>query len=643
MRIHILFSAFLCVLVLSGCDPCCDTGDDDTSGDDDAADDDSDDDDDMSDDDAADDDSASDDDDAACESGDPATHPWELVQPGGIIVNDFEPWSTQTQIWYYTRIGSDRGLMGADDCATPEDCIHVDDGTIAVDVPTGWSGVWTSVLHTDAEAHSLEPSQVLGPAVTPVYQPTVTGVELDVLDGTGTLKVEFKDTVGAEVFAQTHTLSPPETVAVTSQLAQPVHLVNWLVDGTGSVEIGEMRLSLDSPEYTLPEAVFLWSYAHLYQTYDPATGLTRDRARWPASNYSSVQTMGTFALATAMGADLGYLDPAEATATVQQVWNAISAIPRHEPSGLLPHFVSNWDITENTEYSSVDTVIALVSLLVAQEMLGEDASGVRAMLADIDWDGLTAGGTQPVSMGFEHDGNDWVMLESSWDVFGSESFMISLVASATLGSAVDLDYVDPASPRTWDGSGFNDWMATLFFAMDRTDAWGVDWPAFLADSTCAQLCHHDESYWGDAGLFGHSASEIPEPWTVDPDQVSVYRAWGVGGYEDALTTIDEVGTPIFSPHYASLIMAEYPAQAERLWLYLIDQQAVFTPMNNVESFTVDETGEFTWNSLKGSWNLSLQTLGAARALYAVQQRDYPPYDVVRNDPYLGEGYTIMMP
>ena len=203
-------------------------------------------------------------------------------------------------------------------------------------------------------------------------------------------------------------------------------------------------------------------------------------------------------------------------------------------------------------------------------------------------------------------------------------------------------------------------MATLLFPMTGTD-WkkpsdagllpGNDWAKYRAAAAQYQLGFYRTvessiNAYSKYGVFGTSASEVPEPWTVAPDHR--YSAWGVGGHGDmkgvkrgpADTGTSLVGYPIVAPHYAAMIMADYPAEAERFFLFLMESIGIFSPLNNVESLGIDAKGVLHWNSLKGSWNLGLQALGAARALAG---KNYPPHSWYLKSPPLAKGYSLVMP
>ena len=50
--------------------------------------------------------------------------------------------------------------------------------------------------------------------------------------------------------------------------------------------------------------------------------------------------------------------------------------------------------------------------------------------------------------------------------------------------------------------------------------------------------------------------------------------------------------------------------------------------------------QIAWNALKGSWNLSLQTLGWGRLLVG---NDHPLYQAIWTNEVLRRGYMVMLP
>jgi hypothetical protein len=269
--------------------------------------------------------------------------------------------------------------------------------------------------------------------------------------------------------------------------------------------------------------------------------------------------MGMFALATAIAHDLGYVGKTTAKQIVKDIRKALKSLPRYH--GLLPHFVTDGDITLNTEWSSVDTVISLTAAILACQALDLNTSSLEGMIRNIDWDDLTGGGSHSISHGYDYNGNK---IETTWDTFGSEAFILAVAyAAATGGNIARLDAY--SVPPTWDGSGFNDGLAALFFPMKGKDAWDNDWSIYRKQAYRKQKQYFAEHVYSSLSLFGLSASEVPEPWMVPEGKV--YGAWGVGGHNgQANDGSDLVGYAIIAPHYVAMVAAEHPKAFEKLFI-----------------------------------------------------------------------------
>jgi len=547
------------------------------------------------------------------------------ISPDRIIIDDYAPTPTYRN-WYYSRIGTDRGKMGDGNYS-----VVLGDGKASVTVMSGWAGVWTRLMHTSGD-ELLSPTKLLGSFVKDEFQPRISGLEIEVLEGRGALKVELKNGSGELVYWKVFNLTGGATklvfsVSPTSQLKE----LNWIIDGIGYVTVDEIRFLVDSPTYQTEQAVFLFSYGHLCQCYDKDSGLVRDRARWPVNDYSAVQSIGMFALVSAVAYDLGYIQYTDVIDIITKTKNAILTIPKYK--GLMPHFLKNHDIVPDTEWSSIDTVIAFVAEILACQSFGIDTSDLENLLRNIDWDELTDNQSQSVSMGYDF---EKVKINNLWDTFGSEAFLVAVAYSAANDLAlVKLD--NQKNCPTWDGSGFNDEMAALFFPMNGRDVWGNDWIKYRKDAFAKQRSFFSEHSYQNLGLFGLSASEVPEKWLIS-DERQHYSAWGVGGHNDGANDgTNLVGYPIIAPHYAAMISSENNDAFKTLFNYLMVETKIFTPLNNVESFGVNNL--LHWNSLKGSWNLSLQSLGVARALSGA---NYLPYRSLEENEFLCQAYSSLM-
>ena len=256
------------------------------------------------------------------------------------------------------------------------------------------------------------------------------------------------------------------------------------------------------------------------------------------------------------------------------------------------------------------------------------------MVRNIDWTDLSDTGTRSISHGYSYTGQK---LTSRWDNFGSEAILVAVAYAAATGNGNVLLENNSTAP-TWDGSGFNDELATLLFPMNSTDKWGNNWQTYRAGAFQKQKSFLSSPLYTQSSLFGLSASEVPEPWTVAEDKV--YGAWGVGGHNATPNDGSSlVGYPIIAPHYAAMISSEHTIEFQKVFGYLISNN-LLTPLNNVESFGIDNNGKIHWNPLKGSWNLSLQTLGSGRVL---QGDGYLPYAALNANQFLKQGFSRIMP
>ncbi len=553
----------------------------------------------------------------------------DMTKAFTVIVDDYSGAPGPEGDWYYSRIGTDRGEMG--------------DGTYTVNLAGGgiaeasadfssWAGVWTSLMHTAATSDELNPSQILGPYIKTEFQPSITALEV-VASGSGRIKVEVANDDNVVSFTGFCDLSTDiQTCHLPATFSSGIKKYNWILEGPGQAKVEEIRFVTEFSEaLSLKEMAFLSSYGHFSQCYDPATGLTHDRARWPIQDYSSTQTIGMFALSSVVAWNLGFIDESDARTIAQQATSAITALPRFH--GLFPHFLKNGIRHPDSEWSSIDTVITLTSGIQANQLLGEPTGALESLIQQIDWGELTVGGTRSVSHGYDKNNH---LITTTYDTFGSEAILLGTAYSSVDGSS-DFLLEKHTTPPTFFGSGFNAYLATLFFPMEGSDSWGNDWHLFLESSFNEQWAYFDDHYYRNYHLFGLSASETCEPWAdVSSDR---YGAWGTGGHFGIPNDGSSIsGYPIVAPHYAAMISKEQPEAFNNMFWFLIHRN-LYSPLNNVESLCVEENGKVLWNSLKNSWNLSLQTLGLGRGL----SENYVPYQALSQNSFLNQGYRVIMP
>jgi hypothetical protein len=550
-------------------------------------------------------------------------------------------------IYYYNRVGGDRGAIN-------DSILDWGEGQVTTTISPGnsWGGAWMSLNHPIREGLPIDFSANLPSQILPDYQSQITGITVRVVRGTPgkILKLELKD--GNELrWMKELTLEGGQQVVNSDlpALGNVNHLV-WVLDRASagdSVVLDSISFTATTQITDTATAAFVWSYGMLLNNWNPTTGLVRDKAKDASGEFDAIQATGSLAAATAVAEQLGIVDRADAIQIVNRISDTLLLdVPRY--NGLWPHWVKvspagEITIVDNTEWSSVDTVIAAIGLLTAQSGLGMDTLGTEQMLQAIEWDDLIA--PVGISHGYTETGD---LLPFAWTVFGGESWLVALAYAGATGRVAPMAY---PSPPTANGSGFIDELAWLFVPPPSgQDYWGTDWAVYRAGAADTQLLYYPSIYpdscFAQLGLFGLSAAEVPDPSLVS--QANIYQTFGVGGRfapaNDGSTLLD---APVVVPHYAAMISSLRPEEAIEMWDWLIDN-GPFTPLTNVESSMFPTSSDcdsvaMVWNQLKGSWNLSLQTLGWGR--YLAELNDQVPilWQAATMSPFLQRGYEILVP
>jgi hypothetical protein len=574
--------------------------------------------------------------------------PTSTTHSFGVLVDDFKPQPHPgTSVYRRNRLGGDRGTVN-------DSILDWSTGRMTTTIAPGntWGGLWLSLNHLIGERLPIVFSAVLPSQILPPYQSQITGMRAVIADGTPgrTFRLELKDK--GELRWQEERVLEGGRQVVRSDLP-PLTDVNellWVLDDASAgdfVVLDSLSLTATTQFSDTATAAFAWSYGMLLNNWDPATGMVRDKARDASGEFDAIQATGSLAAATAIADQLGIVSHSSALEIVGRISDTLHLeLPQFH--GLWPHFVEisptgEITIEPGTEWSSVDTVIAAFGLLAAQSALGMDASGTEEMLESIDWHDLVT--EDGISHGYTY---EETRLPGVWDVFGGESWLVALAYAAATGQVAPMAY---PSPPTANGSGFIDELAWLFLQPPaERDYWGTDWTAYRLAAGDNQLLyyttHHPESCFRPLGLFGLSAAEVPDPSLVPPE--AVYQAFGVGGQLwPANDGFGLYGTRVVVPHEAALLASLRPEEALAMWDWLMDG-GYFTPLNNTESLMFGAgsdcgTGELMWNHLKGSWNLSLQTLGWGR--YLAERAGQTPilWQATSANPFVRRGYLLLVP
>jgi hypothetical protein len=347
---------------------------------------------------------------------------------------------------------------------------------------------------------------------------------------------------------------------------------------------------------------------------------------------------------------LGFMSQVSATAIVTQTNVALLDLPRCH--GLWPHFVTTGITTPviitGTEWSSIDTVIAAIALLESRQALGLDTTAAEQLFDDMFPPELILPNGS-ISHGYTTDTPacrqpgpiDFCAcserIEGGWRDFGTESWLVNLGYAMSTGNTATFDHTPPA----FNGSGFIDELAWLLVPLPSVDRWGTRWSDYRAQAASAQFNYYQghACYGGSPRLFGLSAAEVPDVAAVLITQT--YQPFGVGGVISPNDGAAMFGSAVIVPHYAGMLASISPTQSSALWDWL-ESEELFTPLNDVESLMMRDKPTCTqiaWNALKGSWNLSLQTLGWGRLLAG---SDHPLSQAAWTNDLLRQGYVVML-
>jgi hypothetical protein len=570
-------------------------------------------------------------------------------------VDDFSPQPYQGEtVYFFNRLGGDRGAVN-------NSILDWGAGQVTTTISAGnsWGGVWMSLNHPIREGLPIDFSAILPPQVLPAYQSQITGITAVIADGTPgrTFKLELKD--GGELHWKKETVlnGGPQVVSFELPALGNINEFVWVLDDASAgdyVVVDSVSFTATTQIMDTATAGFVWSYGMLLNNWNPTTGLVRDKAKEASGEFDAIQATGSLASATAVAEQLGIVTHDDAVQILGKISDTLLLdLPRYH--GLWPHWVKvspggEIIMVENTEWSSVDTVIAAIGLLVAQSALEMDTSGTEQMLQAIDWDDLVT--PHGISHGYTYGGD---LISYTWDVFGGESWLVAFAYAGVTGQVAPITY---PLPPTANGSGFIDELAWLFVPPPSgQDYWGTDWGAYRLEAAGSQVSyyptHYPQSCFDQLGLFGLSAAEVPDPASVP--QASIYQAFGMGerfasannGSKSANDGPPLLEAPVVVPHYAAMTASLRPQEAVEMWDWLINE-GYFNPFTNVESLLFPagsscDPAEMVWNQLKGSWNLSLQALGWGR--YLAERDGQVPilWQATTANPLLNNGYLLLAP
>jgi len=479
--------------------------------------------------------------------------------------------------------------------------------------------------------------RLLGAPLNYDVQPELVGVKVQ-LDGLGDLRARLDGPDGESFWSEAQRIRTGTTELLFEVETDPQNLVTTLglhlESGFAEIRRVELLLQERRPFADRFEEAFTFSFGQLSRCYDDEVHLVRVRCSVEDEfAVYGTDVSGLYALAAAVGADLGLVDDAEARRIVTDVRDALLVLDRDPVANLLPATTDGATVAPDGEWSSLATVVAAESAMLAGHAFQLRIDDLQGILQDIAWDELTDNGGKSVLAGYTDAG---APLGYRFGVFGAKSVVLQVAHGGALDQLYVMDL--PFAP-TWDGSGWDNELAALMFPMTGEDWIGNDWATHRSGQHWQHHTWSRESYAGDElSLFGLSTSEVPEPWTLEfGDPVG---AWGVGGHNK---TGDDgaglAGYSVYAPHYPALVSAEFPDTTGAMFETLLNRR-LLTPFNAVESIGIDDGDEIRVNHRLKAFSLAMQTLGLARNLSG---KGYLPYRLVDTIPFLRDGHALVIP
>jgi hypothetical protein len=544
---------------------------------------------------------------------------------------------------YYSRLAGDRGKMG--------DGLHPYGVTIANGVArltaeqgsrgTSWAGLWYSLAGTARETGLvLDPRAALPGQVTSALQVSLASWTARV-KGNGRLKIELRSARNDVLAEWSVAVNSTDYTSITREIASdvgPIKLLNVVAESPADLTLDEITFETRVPALTPLRYAFLLSYAQLLRCYDPATGLVRDHAQWPVGDFDAVPGLGFVALGAATAADLGVVSYADANAIATRAIDALLRVPREPRTGWLPHWLKNGQRHPDSEWSTVDTALALLSALQAATILdlGDRRAQLRALLDGIDFDAVT-NGAQEISHGLDGHGR---VLPNVWDAWGGETALLQLLRGYRDPCLPDLH--TSHSPPAFRGRGFITELGALFVQQlggvgATTDRWNVNWYNERLAHYRAQRSHVSQSL-----LFGLSPAEV-----ISSQGATGYLEGGIGTQAppseplEALTGFDG---PWRMPHYiamsASLDLETACQSAARM-----RELGLLPPLGGPAEGVMVGSGDTLarWHSVQTALNAFFNTLGFYHAITRQEGRADVVYQAVTRDSRYAAALGVIFP
>jgi len=497
----------------------------------------------------------------------------------------------------FTHMASDFGWMGPGGGR-----IDARGGIIHVKPQGEWTGAWQSLAGLGADkTRTLDPTDLTGLGGAVGKRCGIRELAVNA-SGKGVLRFELADVNRKVVWSSAVTLDNEETAThvfpLDPKALGEIKIMNWIAEPGCELRLSSIGFIAERPEMSLEEWAFRISLGKLRRCHDFESGLTRDRGHLPAGKFESVASTGMHAIASALAYHEGFIDKERATREIVRTITALRSLST--AAGFLPHFVERGNegrnvIVPGTEYSTVDTAIALHALLLATRMLELDEPNqqVAAMIARLDFDAVTdAEGW--INHGFLDDGK--TLLNSSWRDWGGETALILGLEAMVPGRQARGKMIP--SGETYRGVGFIGEFQSLFYPdFDNKEpdlVSSICWPEVRRKLLSGQMAypkaHWPESAAAGSGIFGLSAGESGMPGAG-------YTANG----------IDVMGVRWMHPHYMFMGLALSKPEHYPKGLSDLDAKQFLYPQGLPENIEAELE---LHNPMQGSLNAAFETISA---------------------------------